>query len=227
MRPRNKKQERGRRQQSCEPLPQDARRSVERLGPQRESRFGQEMKAIKVGMLRMRIFLIARRRYLCRVEQDFPGTPLPEQAPHGTFLARDSNQRALCATADFNRYCSDGGDVERARRIVVRVRRKKRRKFTGFGTESLPAVSITVIDDGASVKNLLYPPNILSRDAQNHVDEFGQAKYLLHNGAHRDIASVFLREAYRDGLRQWHVDCGRRRLPVRKGKNQGGSAQFQ
>jgi hypothetical protein len=60
MRPRNKIQECRGQLQSCKLFAQAARCGVEYLAPQDESRFGEEMKAIQVGMLKMRIFLIAR-----------------------------------------------------------------------------------------------------------------------------------------------------------------------
>ena len=95
---------------------------------------------------------------------------------------------------------------EGAQGIVIRESREKSRKFIGLGDEALPRIPKAVVYDRPSTKDLLHPQFIFSRDAQNHIHEFGQAKYLSNHGANGHVTGVFFREAHRDGFRERHSE---------------------
>jgi len=122
----------------------------------------------------------------------------------GSLDASDFDQGTLGPTGDLEGERSRTGRVEWARGIIVRVRREKRSEFAYFGREAFPAIAIAVVDDRTSAENLLPSWDIFPSNAENHVDKFRQAKYLLHDGADGHIAGVFFRKAHRDGFRQGH-----------------------
>ena len=156
----------------------------------------------------MRVFLVVRCRCLTCADQDFPGAAGVEKALGRSLVASEFDLGALGPAGDFERERSRRGGVKRARGVIVRIRGEERRKFLAFRIKAFPAIPEAVIDDGASAKNLLHSRDVFCSDAQNHVDQFGEAKHLLHDGAHGYIAGVFLGEAHRDGFRQRHVQNG-------------------
>jgi len=209
-RSRDKNQKSGRRLQSSKPLPQRARRRFEQLGTESLSHFWEQRQAIEVSAMRMRIFLVTKCRPLNCADQNFPGTAVVEKTLRGSLDASDFDQGTLGPTGDLEGERSRTGRVEWARGIIVRVRREKRSEFAYFGREAFPAIAIAVVDDRTSAENLLHSWDIFPSNAENHVDKFRQAKYLLHDGADGHVAGVFLREANRDSFRQGHLEIGER-----------------
>ncbi len=98
------------------------------------------------------------------------------------------------------------GGIEGTRGIVIRETGKKFGGFVFVGNETVPPVAITVIDNCAGAEDLLDARDILARHADHHIREFSQAKRLLHNRPHGDIAGVFFREAQHDVFRERHAE---------------------
>src|SRR5216683_3678072 len=164
------------------------------------------MHAIHVGAFRMGILLVSWSRIMRGFEQKFPGTLLVEHASRRSFLVRDYDQRALRAASDFERNCRYRGSIERPRGIIVREWCKKTGDFILVGSESIPPVTITVIDHRAGAENLPHTRDVLSGDAHNHIRKFGEAKRLLHDRTHSHVTRVLFGKAHRDGFGQGHAE---------------------
>ncbi len=115
---------------------------------------------------------------------------LAEASLGRSFAACNANQRTLCAAADLKGNCGYLGRIEKTRGIVIREKGKKSRDFILIGSETVPPVAITVIDDSAGAENLLHTRGILTRHAQDHIRKLGKAKRLLHDRTHSHVACV-------------------------------------
>src|SRR6266446_7299551 len=162
MRPRQEKEKCRRRLQRRKFFSQAPRGRVQHLLQERSGRLGSQMHAIHIGVFRMGILLVSWSRIMRGFEQKFPGTPLVEHASCRSFLVRDYDQRALSAATDFERNSRYRGSVERPRGIIVREWCKKTGDFILVGSESIPPVTITVIDHRAGAENLPHTRDVLS-----------------------------------------------------------------
>ena len=91
--------------------------------------------------------------------------------------------------------------VEWARGVIVRERGEQSRDFRKFGGETIPPVAIAVVYDGARAKDLLDAGGIFTGNTDDHVDELGEAEGLPNDGAHADVAGIFVGVAERDVVR--------------------------
>jgi len=94
--------------------------------------------------------------------------------------------------------------VEWARGVIVRERGEQSRDFRKFCGETIPPVAIAVVHDGAGAKDLLDAGGIFTSNTDDHVDEFGEAEGLSDDGAHADVAGLFVGVAKRDLVRKRH-----------------------
>jgi len=140
------------------------------------------------------------------LQQDFPGILFVPQPFCRSFTASDFHKRTLRAAADFKRDGGNLGRFEMKRGVVIRKRGQQASDFALGGSEAVPPISITVVDHGASAKNLLHTRAILAGHAHDHISKLGKSKRLLHDRTHGHVASVLFREAYRDGFRESHAE---------------------
>ena len=68
-----------------------------------------------------------------------------------------------------------------------------------------------MIDDRAGMQKLPDARRVFSRDAENHVEKFIQAKRLPHERTHGHVPGFFLRVANGNRFRQRHVGRIRKR----------------
>ena len=82
--------------------------------------------------------------------------------------------------------------------------RQRGGEFRFVRVKSGPGVAVKMVDDRAGMQELPDARRIFSRDAEDHVQKFFQAKRLPHERTHGDVSGFFLRVANGNRFRQWH-----------------------
>ena len=106
--------------------------------------------------------------------------------------AREFSDAALRAATAFEK---DGGSfrgIEGTRGSVIGKRREECGDFGGIGGKGIPGVAVTVVDHRAGAEDLLDAVGLFADDGDDHVDELGETKGLPDDGAHADVAGVFV-----------------------------------
>lgn len=138
------------------------------------------------------------------MQQEVPGRVFGEELFLGRFLAREFDDIALRAAANFEENGDGLCGIEGAVWVVIRKLCKEPLEFGAFGGERIPRIAVAVVDHRASAKDLLETRGILADNGDDQVQEFAELKGLFHDRAHAEIAGVFVGITDGDLLRKRH-----------------------
>ena len=169
-----------------------ARGGVEKRGEELLGAIIGENDAKLIGVARVGIFLVVRRIDGSELEEQIPRGVFREKFFGGEIVAGKFGDDPLRAAAALEENSRGFRRIKGAGRIVIGKRREEGGEFGGISGEGIPSVTVTVVDDGARVEDLLDAVGLFTDDADDHVEEFGETEDLPDDGMHADVAGDFV-----------------------------------
>jgi len=179
-------------------MTESARSRIENGSEESLSAVVGECEPEKIGAAGMEVLFIAGRIGGSKLQEYIPRRRFDEEFLLCGLLAGDLDDAALCSAAAFPEDGDSVSGIEGTRGIVIGKRREQGFDLGQRGGKGIPGIAIAVIDDGSGAEDLLDARGVFAGDTDDHVDELGEAEGLLHDGAHADVAGVFVGVAHGD-----------------------------
>lgn len=150
------------------------------------------------------IFLVSRFSLGGNFHQAFPETLAAKQAALRRSRAVQIQQGPRIRSGAFKYRIYALGSGKWPRGLGAGKLRERGSEFLLARVKSSPGISVKMINDRPGMKELADARHILARDAEDHVEEFVEAKHLPHERPHGNVSGFFLGVANGNRFRQWH-----------------------